>query len=98
MAAAGRRVTSQVQPDTVTPANDAVVTAQEPQKAPEVREPRKTYEDPQGRVRDQVLAEFGLSKGELLQLTGQQRIRAEIQITNEVVRRMGAPRILDIRV
>ena len=89
MAGSGRRVASQVQPsqqpDEVTPPR-------------EVRAARETFEDPQGKLREQVLAEKGLKPGDLLRLTGQARIQAEIAIASEVARRAGPPRLLDIRV
>ena len=85
MAESGRGVTSQVQPEAVAPPR-------------EVRELRKTFEDPQGRVRDQVLAEKGLTPGDVLKLSGQARIQAEIAIATEVARRLGPQRLVDIRV
>jgi hypothetical protein len=89
MAGSGRRVASQVQP------------AQQPEEiAPprEVRELRKTFEDPQSRVREEVLAERGLTKADLLRLGGQARLEAEIAIRTEVARRTGPQRLLDLRV
>ena len=87
MAESGRRVASQVQPvqpDEVAPPR-------------EVRELRKTFEDPQAKIRQEVLADKGLTPGDLLRLTGQARMQAEIAISTEIARRIG-PRLLDIRV
>jgi hypothetical protein len=44
-----------------------------------------------------VLADRGLTPGDLLRLTGQARMQAELAISTEVARRIG-PRLLDIRV
>ena len=88
MAGSGRRATSQVQP----------VQPEEVAPPREVRELRKAFEDPQAQVRDEVLAKFGLSKGDLMQLGGQARIRAEIAIRTEIARRLGPQRLVDIRV
>ena len=87
MAASVRGVTAQVQPAT-----------ERVEAVRDVHPTERTFEDPRGKIREQVLAERGLNLGKMLDMGAQARIEAEIEIAGEVARRMGAKRLLDIRV
>ncbi len=81
-----------------SPAVAAVRLPETKAESPEVQPSNRTFEDPRGRIREQVLAERGLDAGDFLKMAPQTRIETEIQIAGEIARRLGARRILDIRV
>ena len=87
IAAPVRRVTAQVQP-----------ASERAEAVRDVHPLKRTFEDPRGKIREQVLAERGLNLAKMMHMGPQARIEAEIEISGEVARRMGAKRMLDIRV
>jgi hypothetical protein len=65
---------------------------------PEVQPVKRTLEDPRGKIREQVLAERGLDMAVLMKMPPETRIQTEIAIAADVAKRLGAQRMLDIRV
>ena len=76
----------------------AVRAPEKPRELPEVQPVKRTFEDPRGKIREEIMAERGLDLGDLLKMAPQARIETEVAIAGEIAKRMGAQRLVDIRV
>jgi hypothetical protein len=76
----------------------AVRPPEQPRELPEVQPAKRASEDPRGKIREQVLAERGLDMAVLMKMAPQARLDTEIEIIGEIAKRLGAQRLLDIRV
>jgi hypothetical protein len=82
----------------VAPAQPTPVVRNPDGELPDVQPIKRTLEDPRGKLRDQVMTERGLNLASLMQMPPEARIQLEARIEGEVARRLGSPRLLDIRV